>query len=1061
MKNNSTFTQIIDYKNPTVIDKYEHLKNNISSEFETEQMLENKFINQLKNQGYEYLKLDDINNCENILIENLKKQIEKLNNFKFSDDEWNRLFKNYIANREKNDIQEKTNIIQNDYIYELNLDNNKTKNIKLIDKDNIFNNHLQVINQYANNDGSYKNRYDVTILINGLPLIHIELKRRGINIKEAFNQIERYKSDSFWSSNGLFNYVQIFVISNGTSTKYYSNTTREIQIQNKKYKSNISKSFEFTSYWTDSENEKIEDLIEFTETFFSKHTILNIITKYCIFTSNKELIVMRPYQIVATEKIVNKVIIGFNNKKFGTIDAGGYVWHTTGSGKTITSFKTSQLLTKLNFIDKILFIVDRKDLDFQTMNEYDKFQKGAANSNSNIKILEKQLSSDSNKDRIIITTIQKLSHFIKKNPQHNSYKKNIVMIFDECHRSQFGKMHNDIINKFKNYAIFGFTGTPIFAKNASVVSTKEIINQLDKSNMSLKTTEQLFGERIHTYTILDAILDHNVLKFKYTYVNTIKSISENLIDEKVKGIYTESAFESKQHIKMVTDYIIKNFNTYTYHEQDYSHNIVSNTIDVAKDKKNIVDHDFEKKNIKGFNSIFAVSSVECAKLYYEEFKKQQQEKHTNLKVATIFSYSPNEEKKDYDEEILIDDENNESVGNLDESSRKFLEQAIQDYNKMFGTNWDTSNEKFQSYYKDISLKMKNKEIDILIVVNMFLTGFDSPTLNTLWIDKKLKMHGLIQAFSRTNRILNSIKQCGQIVSFRNLKQRIDEAISLFGNNKSLGLIILENFDYYYDGSSNNENKNENYLFYCNELKQKYNPKTTIIREEDKIKFIKLFSKFLQIRNILMSFPEFDKDKEKMSKFELQEYLSRYHEYYSEIEKTFKNSNYKIDQDLVYELDLVKQLDINIDYLLNKIDEYHSKNIKHKDIQNMINIIINSSYSLKSKKELIIDFLNSIKDNTVEESNVHIRDEFVEFYRNRQEIDLLNIVNEYNLDLEKTKNFINRCKDNDEFIDYGDNIKNLTLNKLPRFSNIDGKNSREIIQNIKNKLKKYCENYFSI
>lgn len=1056
MNNNSTYKQIIEHEQPTVIEEYIGSKNNTKDLFESEQMLEEKFINQLINQGYEYLKLEIGSNHEEQLKNNLRQQVEKLNKYKFSNNEWDRLYHQYIANKETNTVKKRSEIIQNNYIYELTLDDGKSKNIKLIDKDNVFNNSVQVINQFINNDGKYKNRYDVTILINGLPLIHVELKRRGIHLKEAFNQIERYKNDSFWSHDGLFNYIQIFVISNGTTTKYYSNTTRELHINKYDVKSKTSNSYEFTNYWADAKNNVIDDLMDFTKTFFSKHTILNILAHYCIFTSDNKLIVMRPYQIVAAEKIINKVRMAINTNKLGKIEAGGYIWHTTGSGKTVTSFKTSQLLKEFPNIDKVIFVVDRKDLDYQTMKEYDKFQKGAANSNSNIKILEQQLSNETNKEKVIITTIQKLSHFIKKYQNHEIYNKNVILIFDECHRSQFGKMHNDIIKYFKKYAIFGFTGTPIFARNATITLTKEIVKQLDKSSMVNKTTEQLFGDKLHTYTIVDAIKDNNVLKFKYDYVSTIKDIRDDMVDEEVKKIHSDSAWDAPERIKQVTEFIIDNFNKYTYHDKDYGHNVITNTNSVAQDKRNKTEYQYQKINVKGFNSMLAVSSIKSAKLYYEEFKKQMEEKNVNLKIATIFSFRPNEDVKDYDEDIFIDDENNESVNQLDKSSREFLDSAINDYNQMFNTSWSTNDDKFQSYYKDVSMKMKNKEIDILIVVNMFLTGFDAPTLNTLWIDKWVKMHGLIQTFSRTNRILNSIKTCGQIVSFRPLKKRLDEAVSLFSDNQATGIILLRSFNDYYNGYEYNSHYNKGYIDLLEELRNKFDPNKRIDLDEEKIAFIKLFSQFLQIRNILVSFKEFDDEKQKMSERELQDYLSRYNEYYYEIKKQQKAEAVKIDEDLVYECELVKQLDVNIDYLLNKLTEFHNNNVEDKEIIATMIKIIDSSYELRSKKELILEFIKSTKQDSSVQSLISLQNNFDRFYEEKKINDLLKIVDEYKLDLNKTQEFIHRCTNANEFIDYGNNISELIKEKPSRFS--ENKARNRIISNVVEALRDYYNTY---
>ena len=770
----------------TVVTEYKSQKVR-SDAYQSEAELEQEFIRLLEEQGYDYLPIK----TEKDLIVNLRAKLEELNNLKFSDDEWIRFFSEELAN--SNDgIAEKTSKIQEQSRIAFKLDNGLSKNIILIDKDNIHNNKLQVINQYVNNDGLYKNRYDVTILVNGFPLVHVELKRRGVAIREAFNQIDRYQRESFWASTGLFEYVQIFVISNGTNTKYYSNSTRFNHTKDtnsqKTRKEKTSNSFEFTSFWADGNNRIIPDLIDFTKTFFSKHTLLNILTKYCVFTSEKLLLVMRPYQIVATERIINRIEISSNYKTYGSVKAGGYVWHTTGSGKTLTSFKTARLATKLPYIDKVLFVVDRKDLDYQTMKEYDKFEKGAANSNTSTAVLKRQLEDPN--ARIIITTIQKLDAFIKKYKEHQVYNKHVVIIFDECHRSQFGDMHVAIIKTFKKYHLFGFTGTPIFAVNSNV--------GLKYAN--LKTTEQAFGDKLHTYTIVDAIRDKNVLPFRVEYLKTMDK-EPDIDDKQVADIDRERAFLAPMRVEKVVKYILDHFNQKTYrNEKSYLFNKLININDVATAKdKNAIEEVKQKLRLSGFNSIFCVSSVNAAKLYYNEFKRQMSENPAKkLKVATIFSYGANEEADD----SLLVEENPEDTSALDKSSRDFLEDAIKDYNATFHTNYDTSSDKFQNYYKDVSLRMKNKDIDILIVVNMFLTGFDATTLNTLWVDKNLKQHGLLQAYSRTNRILNSIKTFGNIICFRNLLKRTDNAIALFGDKEAGGICILKKYQDYYNGYTN-------------------------------------------------------------------------------------------------------------------------------------------------------------------------------------------------------------------------------------------------------------------
>lgn len=710
------FNIVAETTESTVITEYEPVPRR-SDSYQSEAELEKEFIRLLTEQGYTYLNIHK----EADLIANLRERLEELNNIKFTDSEWEQFFTTAIAN--PNDkIEDKTQTIQEDYVKVLKREDGTSKNIRLIDKKNVHNNRLQVLNQYENGKAEgakYNNRYDVTVLVNGLPLVHIELKRRGVPIREAFNQIERYQRDSFWAGCGLFEYVQIFVISNGTLTKYYSNTTRintiKDAVSGKTKKSKTSNSFEFTSYWADANNKVIPDLVDFAKTFFAKHTLLNIITRYCIFTSEKMLMVMRPYQITATERILNRIEIAHNYKKYGNVAGGGFIWHTTGSGKTLTSFKTARLASQLDFIDKVLFVVDRKDLDYQTMKEYDRFEKGAANSNTSTAILKKQLENPNAK--IIITTIQKLANFIKRNQQHDVYNKEIVIIFDECHRSQFGDMHTDIIKHFKKYYLFGFTGTPIFAKNAGA-----------RKNAQLMTTEQAFGDKLHTYTIVDAINDKNVLPFRVDFIKTM-ALEEDIKDEDVWGIDREKPMMAPERISLVTKYILNNFDRKTYRgDKTYVFNALTNIKDVASAGRQEVEEIKRKQRLSGFNSIFAVASVPMAKLYYQEFKKQMAEDPSKaLKIATIFSYGANEEEADG----VIDDENSEDTSALDQNSRDFLEDAIRDYNVMFHTNYDTSSDKFQNYYKDVSLRMKNKELDLLIVVNMFLTGFDATTLLSL------------------------------------------------------------------------------------------------------------------------------------------------------------------------------------------------------------------------------------------------------------------------------------------------------------------------------------------
>ena len=1005
------YNMLISTLESTVVTEY--IREDIPAySYQSEADLEREFIKNLQNQGYEYLSIHN----EKELIANLKDKIEKLNNIIFSEKEWERFFREKIAN--KNDsIVEKTRTIQEDYIKSFTRDDGSLVNISLINKKNIHNNFLQVINQYEEEGGNHNTRYDVSILVNGLPLIHIELKRRGVAIREAFNQINRYQRDSFWAGSGLFEYVQIFVISNGTNTKYYSNTTRARHIKemsfNRKKVKKSSNSFEFTSYWADANSKSITDLVDFTKTFFAKHTILNILTKYCIFDTSETLLVMRPYQISATERILSKIQLANNYKWVGKIDAGGYIWHTTGSGKTLTSFKTAQLASQLDYIDKVLFVVDRKDLDSQTQKEYDRFSKGSANGNTSTKILKAQLEDKyENKSKIIITTIQKLGHFIKQNKNHEVFRKNIVLIFDECHRSQFGELHLAIAKTFKNYFMFGFTGTPIFPKNSN-----------GSSKTLFKTTEQTFGDKLHTYTIVNAINDGNVLPFRIDYINTIKE-KENIQDKKVNAIDIEKAMSDPNRIKEVVSYIIDHFEQKTMRNKHYE----------LKDQR-----------LSGFNSIFAVSSIPVAKKYYFEFKKQLKEKNKDLRVATIFSYSVNEEENTDN----LDDESFDTE-NLDLGSREFLEEAISDYNKMFGTNYDTSSDGFQLYYENLSKRTKDKEIDILIVVNMFLTGFDATTLNTLWVDKNLRMHGLIQAFSRTNRILNSIKTFGNIVCFRDLQEETDEAIALFGNKEAGGIVLLKTYEDYYNGYQDDKGREkEGYSQLIEELQSKFPLSEQITGESNKKEFVILFGNILKIKNILSAFDKFAGN-EILSEREFQDYQSIYLDMYQEIRPKNKEKEI-INDDIIFEIELIKQVEINIDYILMKVTEYYKSNKEDKEILIDIKKAINSSLELRSKKELIEGFIERVN------SSKNITDDFQKFVREEKEKDLEKVIEEEKLKPEETKKFIDNSLRDGNFKTTGTDIDKL----LPPVSRFSSENRGLKKQGVIDKLKGFFDKYLGL
>ena len=936
----------------TVVAEYERENRDRDTGYQSESDLEREFIAQLQRQGYEYLPIHN----EAELMANLRKQLERLNSLTFTDGEWNRFFKGEIA-KESNGIKEKAFTIQRDYKKSFVRDDGTQMNISLIDKKDIHHNITQVINQYAVDSGSQKNRYDVTILVNGLPLVHVELKRRGVLLKEAFNQINRYGRESFWADNALFEYVQIFVISNGTETKYYSNTTRDnhIKEQNSKAKAGRQRtcnSYEFTSYWSDAKNKLLNDLEDFTATFFSRHSLLNILTRFCVLTEQQVLMAMRPYQIAATERLLNRIEVAHNARLYGTVKAGGYIWHTTGSGKTLTSFKAAQLATRLPYIDKVLFVVDRKDLDYQTMREYDRFQKGAANGNTSTKVLEEQIASA--KSKIIITTIQKLTSYIKKNPDSEIYKKEVVMIFDECHRSQFGDMHQLITKRFKKYYLFGFTGTPIFIEN------------MPAGTGLIKTTEDAFGEKLHTYTIVNAISDHNVLPFRVDYIRTMKE-KEDVENSKVWDIEREKALSDPRRITNVSKYILEHYAQQTLQGKNYKMSVITNVEKLAKDKKKKIDEERAKSLLNGFNSIFAVQNIPMAKLYYLELLRQMEEQPANkrLRLATIFSYGANE--ADPDEE---GDENSDNTEGLDASSREFLEQAIQDYNKMFGTSYDTSADKFPNYYKDVSLRMKNREIDILLVVNMFLTGFDATTLNTLWVDKNLRYHGLLQSYSRTNRILNSIKTFGNIICFRNLEDATNKALSLFGDPEARGVSILRPFSDYFNGyDDKNGQHQKGYCELVEELQAMLKPGEKPLGMEAIKAFIKLFGNILKMRNLLSVFDQFQ-GMDLLSERDVQDYTSIYLDLRDAIVNP-TNPKTDICDDIVFEMELVKQVEVSIDFILFLVEQYRKSHKQDGEIRVRISKAIDSSPDLRDKKELIDQFIEKLTPNSEVDAAWHL------------------------------------------------------------------------------------------
>lgn len=1038
----SQYNIIAESAEYTVVSEYEHAVST-SEAYQSEAELEKEFIRLLGEQGYEYLPI----HTEADLVSNLRTSLEKLNDYRFTDNEWEHFFNECIANK-NDDIVAKAARIQEDYIQVLKRDNGESRNIYLIDKKNIHNNFVQVINQYVEEGGNYDTRYDVTVLVNGLPLVHIELKRRGVQLKEAFNQINRYQRDSFWAGCGLYEYVQIFVISNGTNTKYYSNTTRanhlkEQETGGRNKSKKTSNSFEFSSFWADSNNKVINDLLDFTKTFFSKHTLLNILTKYCVFTSERMLMVMRPYQIAATERIIQRINVAHNYKFYGSIRGGGYIWHTTGSGKTLTSFKTAQLASGLPYIDKVLFVVDRKDLDYQTMKEYNRFEEGAADGNSSTAVLQRQLENrDKNGGyhdyRIIVTTIQKLSIFVQKNKNHPVFQQRVVIIFDECHRSNFGEMHTAITKNFKKYHLFGFTGTPIFAQNAGT-----------GGDLRLKTTQQAFGDKLHTYTIVDAINDENVLPFRIDYVNTIKE-KTGIADEQISAIDREKAMASPERVSQVVKYIIDHFDQKTKRSSYYSFRVLDDIHKVASAKKGatVSEHKTEQK-LNGFNAMFAVASIPMAKAYYNEFKKQQADlpESQRLKIATIYSYSANEE----DIDGILAEENPESTTQLDQQSRDFLEGAIKDYNQMFATNYDTSGDKFQNYYKDLSLRMKNRQVDLLIVVNMFLTGFDATTLNTLFVDKNLKQHGLIQAFSRTNRILNSVKTFGNIVCFRDLQQATDDAIALFGDKDASSIVVLKDFWSYYNGYDNKDGKHcYGYSELVDQLKSEFPEGRPVLGEDAEKRFVALFGSLLKSINILSTFDQYE-GREELSDRQLQDYQSHYLDLRDKWRRRKPGDKENINDDLIFETELIRQVEINIDYILLLVQKYHDTNCTDKEILVNISKAIGSSLQLRSKKELIESFISSVNAGTDVDRG------WREYVQRRKAEDLNEIIESEHLKPEETEKFIESSFRDGQVRTTGTDIDKI----LPPMSRFGGGNRQEKKKSVIEKIQSFFERYFGL
>jgi len=932
---------IAEMTNGIILANFEKANSARETSYQSEAELEMDIIDNLVSQGYQRL----VVKTKEDLYANLKAQIEKLNDVEFTADEWSRFLIEYL-DAPNDGMIEKTRKIQEDYIYDFIFDDGHLKNIKIIDKNNIHNNFLQVTNQ-VKQQGSHTNRYDVTVLINGLPLVHIELKKRGVNLHEAFNQIHRYSKESFNSENSLYKYVQIFVISNGTYTRYFANTTA----QNKNH-------YEFTCEWADAKNKAIRDLEDFTKTFFEKRVLLEVLTKYCVFDVNNTLLIMRPYQIAATERILWKIKSSYENKKAGRSEAGGYVWHTTGSGKTLTSFKTARLATALSFIDKVFFVVDRKDLDYQTMKEYQRFQPDSVNGSKDTKELKRCIEKDDN--RIVVTTIQKLNEFVKKNPAHEIYDRHCVLIYDECHRSQFGDAQKNIRKTFKKYYQFGFTGTPIFPENS----------------LGGDTTSGIFGAQLHSYVITDAIRDEKVLKFKVDYNNIsakFKSAEEE-VNEKELAKLEKKMLLHPERITEVAKHILKVFNAKTHRNKYY---------------------DVKNRRLNGFNAMFAAQSVEAAKLYYEEFQKQQLNlpEDKRLKVATIFSFAANEEQQVIGE---IAEENFDTSA-MDSTAKEFLDKVINDYNGYFKTNFSTAGNEFQNYYKDLSLRVKNKEVDLLIVVGMFLTGFDAPTLNTLFVDKNLRYHGLIQAYSRTNRILNKVKTFGNIVCFRDLQKATEDAIKTFGDENSVNIILEKSYDEYINGFRDEDTGKliRGYKEICKELINKFPEPTEIELEADKKEFVELFGELLKSENILRNFDEFETFEQIISDRQMQDMKSVYVDIRESILNARKNEdteNQQIDfSDVEFQIDLLRTDEINLDYILalilEKLKEYDDLEVLKEEIRR----VIRSSLGTRAKEKLVIDFINSTRLSELKNTD-DILEAFYTFAKKKKEEEIRAIIN---------------------------------------------------------------------
>ena len=977
------YNTIAETSNFIVLDRYNKYSslNESPAGFQSESALEREFIQDLINQGYE--NPSGLNTLQAMLA-NVRVQLQALNNMVFTDAEWARFVEEYL-DRPSEGIVDKTRKLHDNYIHDFVFDDGHIQNIYLVDKNNITRNKLQVISQFEQK-GRHANRYDVTILVNGLPMVQVELKKRGVAIREAFNQVHRYSKESFNSENSLFKYLQIFVISNGTDSRYFANTVKRDK-----------NSFDFTMNWAKADNTLIKDLKDFTATFFQKQTLLNVLLTYSVFDVSDTLLIMRPYQIAATERMLWKIKSSFEAKKWSTTEGGGYIWHTTGSGKTLTSFKAARLATKLDFIDKVFFVVDRKDLDFQTMKEYQRFSPDSVNGSESTAGLKRNIEKDDNK--IIVTTIQKLNNLMKTENDLPIYQKQVVFIFDEAHRSQFGEAQKNLKKKFKKFYQFGFTGTPIFPQNA----------------LGAETTASVFGRELHSYVITDAIRDEKVLKFKVDYNDVrpqFKSIETEIDEKKLTAAENQKAFLHPARIREISQYILQNYKFKTHRTRG------GNT---------------------GFNAMFAVNSVDAAKLYYEELNKQQKQTDNPLKIATIFSFAANEEQNAIGE---IPDENFEPSA-MDATAKEFLTKAIEDYNAMFRTSFGVDSKEFQNYYRDLAKRVKNKEVDLLIVVGMFLTGFDAPTLNTLFVDKNLRYHGLMQAFSRTNRIYDATKTFGNIITFRDLESDTIDAITLFGDKNTKNVVLEKSYKEYLEGFTDiaNGTARRGFIEIVKELNEKFPNPDEIVTEKDKKEFSKLFGEYLRVENILQNYDEFThlkalqtidlNDEEAVNVFketyfvtdqqlaELQEIkllpertVQDYRSTYNDIrdwlrrEKNGKEAEEsQIDwDDVVFEIDLLKSQEINLDYILELIFEHNKKTTDKATLIEEIRRVIRASIGNRAKESLVVDFINDTELDSIEDK-AGIIDTFFNYAQRKQKAEASEIITDENLNEEEAKRYI--------------------------------------------------------